>query len=256
MRKRERTMAKQSESVYKLQGLSCANCATKFEKNIQDIDTVDSAKVNFAAQKVTVAGEVTIDQLEKAGAFDHIKVRSQNDDAFQHVPFWKKRENILAGISLVILLMGLGLQFTFGKEHPLVITTFIIAILVGGYDLFITGIKNLFRFYFDLHTLMSIAIIFYVFFCDLIVCIIVYSIYHILLIYIFIIILLVVMYYLFITVYKYLFRFYFDLHTLMTIAIIGAAFIGEWVEGAAVVILFAISEALESYSVDKARQSI
>ncbi|EPD53681.1 heavy metal translocating P-type ATPase [Paenisporosarcina sp. HGH0030] len=186
----------EDKNVYRLQGLSCTNCAAKFEKNIRDIETVNDVQLNFGASKLTVLGNASIEELEKAGAFDGIKVVPANQKVQEkRESFWKKRENQRTFISALLLLLGYISSVIYDEESNQTIFIFGLSILIGGYNLIKVGLVNLTKLQFDMKTLM-------------------------------------------------------------TIAVIGAAIIGEWGEGAVVVFLFAISEALESYSMDKARQSI
>ena len=188
-------MEKAAKNEYRLENLTCANCAMKFENNIKSLPAVEEAIVNFGASKVSVVGDVTVEDIEKAGAFDGIKVAPINRRKEEKIPFFKRKENVLTAISFVFLVIGIIASFVYEETHPLAIGLFVVSIVVGGYDMFKGGLINLSRFYFDMKTLM-------------------------------------------------------------TIAIIGAAIIGEWREGAVVVFLFAVSEALEAYSMNKARQSI
>lgn len=189
-------MSKTVTKEFYLEGLACADCAVQFKNNVARFAEVEDVKLNFGAAKITVTGNVTVEQINQAGAFDNIKVANlKNEASFPKIPFWKKRQNITMMLSLLFIAIGYSLFFTIGTDHRLTVSIFAIAILVGGYDMFKVGLSNLTKFIFDMKTLM-------------------------------------------------------------TIAVIGAAIIGEWAEGATVVFLFAISEALEAYSVDKARESI
>lgn len=187
---------KMTEKTYRIEGLSCANCAGKFEKNVKQLPGVTNATVNFGASKISVEGQTTIEELEEAGAFENLIIRNDQESPEQvrsKESFIKR--NIALIISLGFILVAVISQLSLGEDHLLTKALYILAIIIGGYDLFKEGFSDLIKLDFSMESLM-------------------------------------------------------------TIAIIGAAFIGEWAEGSIVVILFAISEALERFSMDKARQSI
>ncbi|MED4955336.1 heavy metal translocating P-type ATPase [Paenibacillus macerans] len=190
-----------NKQVYRVEGFTCANCAGKFENNVRQLPGVQDAKVNFGASKISVFGEASIEELEKAGAFENLKVtpektvREAKKEEIKEAkePFYKKHSVLFN--ATMLLVFGYLSQYINGEENLITSLLFAASIVSGGYSLFKVGFQNLMRFEFDMKTLM-------------------------------------------------------------TVAIIGAAIIGEWAEGAVVVILFAISEALERFSMDRARQSI
>src|SRR5690625_6191539 len=94
---------------FRVQGFSCANCAGKFERNVKKLPNVQDAKVNFGASKISVYGDATVEELEKAGAFENLKVYpeklakqatqsiNENKEFNQEekVPFYKKHSTLL-----------------------------------------------------------------------------------------------------------------------------------------------------------------
>ncbi|SDC18572.1 heavy metal translocating P-type ATPase [Shouchella lonarensis] len=186
------------KEIYRVKGFSCPGCAETFEKNVKRLDGVQDAKVNFTAEKITVYGTTTIAALEKAGAFEKLVVKVDEEaghaaEDVKSTSLIERYGHILMASFLVVA--GLILPLYTGAHWLFTILPFALAMIIGGYTLFITGFMNL------LHAR-------------------------------------------------------FDMKTLMTIAVIGAAILGEWVEGAIIVVLFAVGEALERFSMDRARQSI
>src|SRR5699024_8780716 len=268
----------EDKNVYRVESFSCANCAGKFEKNVKQLPGVQGAKVNFGASKIDVVGNVTVEELEEAGAFENLKVVTEKsrrrvepviieDKNVYRVEglscancAGKFEENVkkLSGVHDAKVNFGASKIEVYGnttieelekagafenlkvapdkplreekqevkeekepfyKKHSTLLYASLL-IVFGYISQFVNGEENII-------TSLSFAAA-----------------------------IVIGGYSLFKVGFQNLLHFEFDMKTLMTVAIIGAAIIGEWAEGAIVVILFAISEALERFSMDRARQSI
>lgn len=79
------SLTKEGMKTYRVQGFSCAGCAKTFENNVKKLQGVEDAEVNFGASKVYVKGQITIEELEKAGSFENLKVRDEKEQKVDHL---------------------------------------------------------------------------------------------------------------------------------------------------------------------------
>lgn len=192
---REHDKKSTQEHVYRLANLTCADCAAKFEEKVKQAAGVVDARVNFAASKLTVVGRrLSVEEVEKLGAFDNIKV-ARHEEGDRDPSFWlRNRQAVVTGISLLLLVTAY-LADILGASETLSISLYVAATVLGGWETFKKGFPSLLRLDFNMNTLM-------------------------------------------------------------TVAVSGALAIGYWGEAAVVAFLFGVSEALESYTMERARRSI
>ncbi len=248
----------------RLGGLDCADCAAKLEKRVKNLPGVAAASINFGAGKMTVnhttALETILDAVKAAGYQAELDSQAKTTvfrvsgmDCADCAAKLEKKLQALPGVTEAQINFGAG-KLT--VSHTISVATILQAIKAAGYDgqlanekgqpspkrlfgdtkVLLTVLSGLFLLagfvlaYFNMpESIVTGAYLaamisggFYTARSGL------YSLRSL----------------------------SFDMNFLMVVAVVGAAAIGEWAEGATVVFLFALGNALQSYTMDKTRNSI
>jgi Cd2+/Zn2+-exporting ATPase len=249
------------ETDFKIDNLDCADCAQKLEQRIAKVPGVKSAKFNFGTSAISIehtgAASDLLDVIEQSGyhvAADTFKITQFDVQELDCIDCAKKFEKAIQQTPGVI---RASLNFAVGKltvEHTCPIEDIVRAAHDIGYSIRVTGSKEKGSFFSryrpviitavsGLFTVVGFASGFlgvpsYVQIALYFIAIVIGG-FHIAKSAIYSLKTLTA-----------------DMNLLMTIAIIGAMAIGQWEEGATVVVLFAFGNALQSYTLDKTRNSI
>lgn len=193
----EKAVVKQKMTIFQMEGITCLDCAQKFEQAVSKMPGVTKASLDTIAGKLTVEGQSDLAGIRRLGMEEHYTIRpdvmqsTQTRQQLSKKPDWELRRAILSGVSLAI---GYSLE-KFGGPVGFFLPVYVVAVVLGGWGNFRRATRALPHGNFNMSVLMSVAVV-------------------------------------------------------------GAMAIGQYEEAASVAFLFAISEMLESWTMEKARRSI
>ncbi|WP_129724144.1 heavy metal translocating P-type ATPase [Xylanivirga thermophila] len=199
---------KVNKSIVMLEGLGCANCAAKMEKEISGLEGVEFAAVDFVSKKLTLEISPKVNRSELNEKIEGIvkkiepdvkvifeennsktKINENNEEEEEGV---NKKEIIRLVVGGAIFAVGIIFNF----QNWLELTLFIISYIIVGGEVVLRAIKGIARGQ------------------------------------------------------------VFSEHFLMSIATIGAFFVGEYPEGVAVMLFYLVGELFQDIAVGHSRKSI
>ncbi len=184
-----------ANSEFQVKGITCMDCAQKFEQAVRQLPNVTQASLNLVTGKLNVTGSADLIAIRELGRAEGYTINPVDELATQSADTEQSGGELWRAIgSGVALAAGFSLEKLAGPQS-LYLMLYVVAILLGGWGNFRKAARALPRGNFNMSVLMSIAVI-------------------------------------------------------------GALAIGQYEEGASVAFLYAVSEMLEAWTMDKARRSI
>jgi Cd2+/Zn2+-exporting ATPase len=254
-------------AVFRLEGLDCPDCAAKLEKKISGLPGVESAKVNFGAAKMVVEHNVSPQVVVKAvaeagyravpedveGELKTTHFRLSGLDCADCAAKLEKKVRGLPGVAEARVNFGAA-RMTVRRSAQ--IEAILNAVQEAGYSAEVEagragkpqaeGYKNKKL----LLTAISGALLGAGFILSF------FKVSDSVVIPLYLAAMLTGGFYTARSGFASLKSLSMDMNFLMTVAVMGAAAIGEWAEGATVVFLFALGNTLQSHTMDKTRNSI
>ena len=159
----------ENQKEYILDGLCCANCAAKIEKEVGEMSEVKEANINLVNQKlrIVLSGEESTELKERISSIvsaheSSVKVRDVSDteesikakENKRTENKWLKHYLFRLGLSIVLVFLFSLIDF----QGPIRVAGLIIAYAIAGYETLITAAKNILKGkVFDENFLMGIA---------------------------------------------------------------------------------------------------
>ncbi|KRG13965.1 cadmium transporter [Virgibacillus soli] len=150
---------------FKLQGLSCGNCAREMEEEINKLENGAGSRILYNSSKLVLNEGVDLQKVEKILSTDGASIIRENNpesiakehDQESHSHHNNDRMKVLLSMSAILFLAAIYVDTQLNNIVPVLM--YITAAATSGYPTFIKGTKNLFKLKFNIDTLMTIALI-------------------------------------------------------------------------------------------------
>ncbi|MDF2961552.1 MAG: heavy metal translocating P-type ATPase [Paenibacillus sp.] len=159
----EQADAKKS-SVFRIEGMDCADCAQKLEKRVGALTSVNQVTVNYGAAKMTVehngrAEQAVIESVRQAGYTASLDTEGKPLPIDER-SFWRRNNKVLpTAISGLIFTVTWGLELGNLIQQSASAILYVLAMLIGGYRIARTGIYGLRSRTIGMDLLMTVAAI-------------------------------------------------------------------------------------------------